>query len=159
MKGNIIGIACNTAHIYLDDIKLKPGVTLINLIDEVGKTTENYSKNTVFGLLSSSGTRAERLYHGCLDQHSVKYKEASDNQQKELDKTIDLVMAHNEHSAAQYLSKVIREFSENGVNHFILGCTELPIAFDCMNSASRNGISIIDANWILAKCLVDKYMD
>ncbi|MCL2173959.1 amino acid racemase [Candidatus Saccharibacteria bacterium] len=158
---NIIGIACNTAHIYYNDLKPQRDTQVINLIDEVAKVAKKAAPNATFGLLSSRGTRDQKLYHNYLDRHGVAFTEANDQQQKLLDKTIDLVMAHREKQAARFLHQVIYEMAKTGVSRFILGCTELPIAFDSIskNSRSKYENNLIDANRILASCLVDRYME
>ncbi|MDR3125674.1 MAG: aspartate/glutamate racemase family protein [Candidatus Nomurabacteria bacterium] len=153
---DIVGIACNTAHIYIDDIKLQPNTQFINLIQEVADKTKKYGA-VKFGVLSSSGTRKQKLYHKYLDLAAADYQEASSAQQKLLDQTIDLVMAHKEIQAAEPLNQVMRQMFESGISHFILGCTELPIAYSAIDSYARTEYNVIDANWILAKSLVDKY--
>lgn len=153
---NVVGIACNTAHIYFDNIKIRRNIVLVNLIEEVALVAKKTCDNRPIGLLTSHGTRDQKLYHKYLAEQNVNFVEVNDEQQDLLDKTIDLVMAHREKEAAKYLKKVIDELSVNGVEEFLLGCTELPIAYDCIRNSNYH---VLDANWVLAQCLVDEYMN
>lgn len=57
-QANIIGMACNTAHIYLDKIKTKPSTTLVNLIDEMAKGAS--TADVKYLLLTSSTSKKNK---------------------------------------------------------------------------------------------------
>lgn len=148
---SIIGIACNTAHVFLSDIHLKPSTTLINLIDVVSGSAA-LSPGT-YGLLTSRGTKDQRLYHAHLERHGVSFRETTEEQQRIVDKSIDEVMAHNNASAKELLQTVIKDMEAGGIHQFIAGCTELPLALPDID----NRETIIDSNELLARSLVDAY--
>ena len=154
MQGcNIIGIACNTAHTYLDKIKTKPQTILVNLIDTVSKVAKEAGQSYL--LLTSSASKQQKLYHGYLDKHDVKFQESSNDQQVLLDKAIGLVMAYKLHEAGELLEEVLKSAKADGFNAVIAGCTEIPIAIaHCKDS---HGMYVIDSNEELAKALVKNY--
>lgn len=154
MGATIIGIACNTAHAFLDDIHLEEDVTIINLITAVAERASN--QDVTYGLLTSHGTKNGRLYHDALDAHGVNYTETTDEQQAKIDYAIDRVMAHDAKTAGEAIEEVIMQMKKSGITHFIAGCTELPIA---LQAADLGDISCITSNQILAEELVDTYMN
>jgi aspartate racemase len=150
---NIIGIACNTAHTYLDKIKTKPQTTFVNLIDTVSKVAKEAGHSYL--LLTSSTSKQQKLYHGYLDKHAVPFQESTKEQQILLDKAIGLVMAYKLDEAGELLEEVLKSAKSDGYDAAIAGCTELPIAIaHCLN---LSGLEIIDSNDELAKALLSKY--
>lgn len=150
---NIIGIACNTAHIYLDKIKTNPETIFVNLVDAVASQASIQQKEYL--LLTSSTSKQQKLYHGYLDKYSISFQETTDKQQGLLDEAIGLVMAHKLDEAGKKLQQVFGLAKSAGFNSVIAGCTELPIAIEkCKNTF---GIKIIDSNEVLAECLTKAY--
>jgi aspartate racemase len=149
----IIGIACNTAHVYLNNIIVNPETTIINLIDSVATVDQKMPNNYL--LMTSMASKQQKLYHGYLDKHGVSYQETTANQQKLLDKAISLVMAHDLKASGRLLDDVLVSAKKAGFSAVIAGCTELPIAI--ANCTHRYGLTIIDSNEILAQTLVNKY--
>lgn len=150
---NIIGIACNTAHIYLDQIKVRPETKLINLIDSVSEVAASSNKKIL--LLSSATTKRQKLYEKYLIKHKVCFSITDDAQQKLIDKAIGLVMAHRLYQAGAEIEKVFLVAKNAGFKTVIAGCTELPIAISyCKN---LHGMNIIDSNDVLAKAMLAEY--
>jgi aspartate racemase len=152
---NIIGIACNTAHTYLDKIKTNPQTTFINLIDTVSKVAKEAKHSYL--LLTSSTSKQQKLYHGYLDKHAVPFQESNQEQQALLDKAIGLVMAYKLNEAGLLLDKVLKSAKSQGHNAVIAGCTELPIAI--AHCKDLHGLNVIDSNNELAKALLMKYYE
>lgn len=152
-QANIIGMACNTAHIYLDKIKTKPNTTLVNLIDEVAK--EASTTNVKYFLLTSSASKRQNLYQDYLRKHNVAFQVTDTDQQALLDEAISLVMAYKLKEAGKLLTEVLNSAKKAGFSAVIAGCTELPIAIGYCKT--KYGLSIIDSNEILAKNLAAYY--
>jgi aspartate racemase len=150
---NIIGIACNTAHLYLDKIKTKEQTKLINLIDTVSKVASVADKKYL--LLTSSASKQNKLYHGYLVKHKVAFDETTTEQQNLIDTTIGLIMAYKLDEAGEIMQQVIDSANSQGYDAIIAGCTELPIAITrCKN---LYGMSAIDSNDELAKAMLKSY--
>lgn len=150
---NIIGMACNTAHIYLDDIKTKKQTNVINLIDTVAK--EVAKNNKKYLLLTSKTSKEQKLYQNYLDKYNVNYKTITNNQQDKLDKAIEYVMGYNLKKAGNLLQEILDYAYKNGYEAIIAGCTELPIAIE--NTTNNYNLEIVSSNMILAKILADTY--
>lgn len=63
---NIIGIACNTAHIFFNEIKTNDETTLVNLPEQVVKASKPGKKHL---LLTSRTTWRTKLYHKQLKKY------------------------------------------------------------------------------------------
>lgn len=149
----VIGIACNTAHVYLDKIKTKLSTKLVNLIDVVASEAAESEANYL--LLTSSTSKAQKLYHGYLKNHGVGFKETNPRQQALLDEAIGLVMAHKLDVAGELLEKVLMSAADAGFDAVIAGCTELPIAMS--HCKTTFGLTVIDSNNVLAQALLSHY--
>ncbi len=150
---NVIGMACNTAHIYLDKIKTKSNTTLVNLIDEVAKEAATTDKKYL--LLTSSTSKKQNLYQGYLKKYNVGFQVTNTEQQELLDEAIGLVMAYKLKEAGKLLTKVLKSAKKAGFSAVIAGCTELPIAID--NTENTCGLTVISSNEVLAKTLANQY--
>ena len=149
----IIGIACNTAHLYLSKIKVKPTTVLVNLVEQVAQEASKEHHNYL--LLTSSTSKSQKLYHPYLKKGGVSFEETTQQQQMLLDEAIGLVMAHKLSQAGKILERVFLEASGDGFNAAIAGCTELPIAID--NCENLHKVKIVNSNNVLASSLVKKY--
>jgi aspartate racemase len=152
---NIIGIACNTAHLYLDKINFQQDTKLVNLIDIVA--IEASKKQHRYLLLTSTTSKDNKLYHRYLKKHGVNFAETDCKQQRLLDHTIELVMAHKLESAGKVIQKVLDYAKNNGFTAVIAACTELPIAIDSCDSLF--GLEVINSNDVLSKELLKIYYD
>ncbi len=150
---NVIGIACNTAHLYLDSIRTLPQTTIVNLIDTVSGVAAESLENYL--LLTSLTSKQQKLYHGYLERHNVVFKQTTNAQQALLDHAIGLVMTHKLAEAGAVMNKVLVSAKRAGFQAVIAGCTELPIAIDYASESS--GLKVIDSNHELARALLDHY--
>lgn len=150
----IIGIACNTAHIYWEDIRVKPGTKLVNLIDAVAESAKAAEQSNYL-LLTSNASKQQQLYHSYLEKHGVSFQETNAQQQQLLDKAIGLVMAYKLDEAGAVLDTVLASAKADGHTAVIAGCTELPIAI--AHSPTNHGLELIDANAVLAQSLLRNY--
>lgn len=149
----VIGIACNTAHAYLHEIKVNKNTQLVNLIDAVAYEASKCSVKYL--LLTSSGSKQQKLYHPYLKKYGVSFVETSKEMQGALDRTIGLIMAHKLDEAGKVIERVLSEAEMKGFTAIIAGCTELPIAIEYHRN--KVSIKIIDSNQVLAECLVKSY--
>lgn len=151
----IIGIACNTAHTYLQKIKTKPQTVFVNLIDVVAGAAAQSQQQYL--LLTSRTSKQQKLYRSYLDKHQVSYKETSAEQQELLDEAIGLIMAHKLDEAGELLDKALQVGRDDTFSGVIAGCTELPIAI--AHAKSNHGLKVIDSNEELAKALLQQYYE
>jgi len=72
MGGDILIIACNTAHAYFDDIQKITGMKMINMIEETASFFHHHhNRIKKVGLLSTSATLQKGLYHEAFDKYKV----------------------------------------------------------------------------------------
>lgn len=145
----IIGIACNTAHVYVDKFKLKPTTKFVNLIDIVTTAAQQQNANPL--LLTSAAAKGQRLYQKSLDRHHVPYVETATAQQQLVDQAIEYVMHYKLNEAGLIFDQLVGTM--NATTNVIAGCTELPIAI----AHSKAKINVIDSNNELAKALLRVY--
>lgn len=151
---NIIGIACNTAHMYFNEIKTNNQTVLINLLDQVALEASKQQKKHL--LLTSRTFKNEKLYYEYMKKHGVDFVDATQSDQKRLDDIIGLVIACKLEQAGALLGNLLRCKAEKGTQSVILGCTELPIVF---SNTYVNGLNVIDSSYVLAESLADKYYE
>lgn len=154
-KPTLIGMACNTAHLAVPAMQHKTNAKFINMIEETAK--EAASIDRTYLVLSSSTTRKQGLYREQLEKHSVKYVDPTDDQQKEIDRIIHLVMSGDikeaNSNAKRFTETALQTNAE--ITGMIAGCTELPIAF--ANVSDENIVPVVSSNDCLAKALADAY--
>lgn len=148
----VLGVACNTAHIYLDRLRAHTSATFVNLIEATAEAASAFDRRYL--LLSSSTTRNTGLYHDALDRRHVSYFDVSPTEQLEVDRVVHLVMAHDLDAAGVRIDRFLRNI-RTVFDAVIAACTELPIAFD--HARISHEVPVISSNQVLAHALVDTY--
>lgn len=150
----VIGVACNTAHLHLDALREHTKATFVNLIEATVEAASACDRRYL--LLSSSTTRKTGLYHDALDRRGVSYFDVSPSDQLEVDRVVQLVMAHELDDAGLLIDRLVdRVAASSPFAGIIAACTELPIALD--HSATTRRFPIVSSNQVLAHALVDTY--
>jgi aspartate racemase len=149
MGATCIGVACNTAHMYLEHLPPSSKSKTINLIEAVALEAAKSPKNYL--LLTSKTTRSSNLYEPYLTAHSVSFTTVDEKTQETVDNIINHVMAHNLRSATK-LAKELLKGLPSKYTGVIAGCTELPLALQ-----SVSNVEIVDSNSVLARALLAAY--
>ncbi|MDY6465378.1 MAG: amino acid racemase [Succinivibrio dextrinosolvens] len=143
---DVLVIACNTAHYFLDEFKDKVNVPIINMIDEAVKHCVELGYSEV-GLLCTIGTRNTGIYQKACDKFNLKLVVPDDEEIKALQDMIYLgVKANNFNYDTSNVKQVISTMRNRGVQAFILGCTETPIAVQMYHLEGN----FIDSSLVLA---------
>lgn len=152
----IIGCPCNTAHIFLRQIKEQRDFPLVDMIEETIKTL-TAKGITKAGLLSTSATAALGIYQQTGQQHGVTITTPDEEGIK---KSMQAIYgeqgikagAKYEKSAEnkQLFLDSIKQFQEQGINHIIMGCTEIPLCLETTDTTAQ----LINPTEILAKALI-----
>ncbi len=167
---NVVAIPCNTAHspIIYNEVKslLKKHGCKIKLLHIVKEThrfiEENFSKGEKIGLLGTKGTYKTKLYENYFKKRG-KFKLI--NPKKEYQKNVHEAIYNLNYGVKAFSNPVTKKakkafeseidrLKEKGIKAVILGCTEIPLAFE--NQKKYNGISLIDPTDILARALIRK---
>jgi aspartate racemase len=167
---NIITIPCNTYSNLLSKNKniKKSDIRIINIVDAT-KDWINYNFPMIkkIGLIATQQTIASRLYQDRLINYDiVSFKELKYDinsiilctqygyYNRQPTKELLLKLKIDNESLVEKMNRIIDIFVKNGINHIILGCTELPL-FVKYNKINLNSIIFIDTMEILAKEIVN----
>lgn len=147
-----LSIACNTAHVLLNDLQIHSDVPFVSMIDEVVQTVKS-SNHKVVGLLGTPSTIRYQLYQKALEANEISTIIPDDMQIKTLEQVIRNVLAGKLlKQDTQMLTKIADSLKEKGVEGIILGCTELPLVFP-----SRYPLPVYSSVEILALALLRRY--
>jgi len=147
-----LSIACNTAHVLLDDLRKNSDVPFVSMIDEVVEIVNDSNHKTV-GLLGTPSTIRYQLYQKALEANEISTIIPNTKQIKILERVIRNVLAGKLlKQDTQMLTKIADTLKEKGVEGIILGCTELPLVFP-----SRYSLPVYNSVEILALALLRRY--
>jgi aspartate racemase len=148
-----VGMACNTAHLFVDEIEIADGLPFVSLIEVVADAVNAKGIKKV-GLMASPTTIATSLYENALNQRGIDVIVPSESEQRRTEEVIRAVIAGKSGpSEAAVLTKISRRLTEEGAEGVILGCTELPLAFD--HSVAK--FPVFDCLDLLADKLLSRY--
>jgi len=167
---NIITIPCNTySNLLSANIHIKKSnVQIINIIDVTRDWVNlNFPTTSKIGLIATQQTIGSKFYHNRLTNHeiicfdelkldintiilSAQYGYYKKTPTKEILEKLHIEDAN----LVKTMNKIIKKFTDNGIHHLILGCTELPL-FVKYNKHLLNDIIFIDTMEILAKNILE----
>jgi len=126
----VLAMPCNTAHVFFDEIEDAAGdVKFLNMVDATVDAVKRTSCKKV-GLLATDGTVTGGIYQKKLTERGIEAVLPTEQGQKEVMGVIyDGIKAGKCYDTAK-LRKELDAMREAGAELFILGCTELPLAFD-----------------------------
>lgn len=145
----LILIPCNTSHYFYPLIQQNLKVPVINMLEETAKecTACGYTK---VGVLATTGTRNTEIYDKALQKFRIEAVYPDEKgQELVMDIIYNQVKAGNP-ADASILKEQLEKMSEEGVQAFVLGCTELPFAL----KDGDYGYRFIDTLEVLAKSAI-----
>ena len=129
----ILVMSCNTAHYFYDDVMPYVDVPFMNMIEETAKYLKEHNVDTA-AVFATDGTRDSGVYERVLSRAGIRVVYPSEENQKLLMSLIyDYVKAGREITDKAQVQKLVDEARALGAQKMILGCTELPIAFEQVN--------------------------
>ncbi|MDD5017445.1 MAG: amino acid racemase [Eubacteriales bacterium] len=150
MGADILLLPCNTTHIFYQRLCESVHVPVINMIEEAAKQVAAMKFGKV-GLLATSGTLYAKLYENALGEYDIETVLPSARGQADVMALIyNGVKAGADTFDTAALNEELRRMMAKGAETFILGCTELPVAFQ------KYGIAFpfVDPGVILAKAAI-----
>lgn len=147
-----IGIACNTAHLLLDDLRAVSGSPIVSIMDEAARLIAE-KKITRVGLLASPMTYKTELYQTALKNIATVIIPNA-KMQSELDDLIrGVICGKNIMTLKTIAYPLIESFIRiQKLEAIILGCTELPLIVD-----SPLSVPVISSLDVLADNLLAYY--
>ncbi|MEG0857503.1 MAG: amino acid racemase [Terrisporobacter sp.] len=151
MGADFLVMPCNTAHYFYDDIVKSVSTPFISMIEE----TANYIKNQKIkkvGLLSTTGTINAKVYDNIFNSYNIEVIKPSDENQNIIMDLIYGIKKGTKEFDIDKIKKVLDDLGSKNVECIILGCTELPVAFNILNLSGN----YIDPTEVLAKAAIKK---
>jgi len=149
----ILAIPCNAAHYFVPQVQAQIGIPILNMIGETCREFRSRLPNaSTAGLLAASGTVRSGIYQTVFDCAGVDVITPDNGEQELVQAAIQKIKAGVQDSAIRAtFESVGGRLAEAGAQAVILGCTEIPLAFDpaCVNYPTLN------ATRILAQAAVD----
>ena len=160
-------IPCNTAHaepifsvVEQEFEKNKVNIKLLHLVKETVNHIKQNSPDAKVAVLSTTGTRNTGLYKNILLEADLEVIEPSLDWQNRVhdaiyhkDYGIKAFSSPVKEKAIQELMLCMDELIKEKATHFILGCTELPLA---LPEKTYKDIPLIDPNRIIARALISE---
>jgi aspartate racemase len=147
---DVLAIACNTAHAYVDQVR---SATSIPLLDMVDLTTRRLSQMTLkhgrVGILASSAVVRLGLYHRGLSRHGVSLITPT-NQDGLMDIIRAVKRGDNGPRNREHFASIAHDLMRESVDMLLIACTELSVLADSLDQ----GFPALDALEILARQIV-----
>ena len=141
-------IPCNTSHCFYDALCSRVQIPVIHMIRACAEKVKSLGYEKV-ALLATDGTIHSGTYSSCFAEYGIEVLLPSAQGQKKVMQLIyDEIKAGNE-VHPQILDEERKALQQRGAQAFILGCTELPLAFP----ADNTGL-FVDPTAILAETAI-----
>ncbi|WP_068501098.1 aspartate/glutamate racemase family protein [Paenibacillus kribbensis] len=146
---DLIVIACNTAHYYLQDIQETVRAPIVNMPKETASFIDEAGIRRV-SLLATDGTLKTLLYQNALHEKGITVLEPDEITQAIVMEGIYSVKAGHIEKGKRLLVNAFQTMIAKGTEAVVAACTEIPIVLN-----EVDGIKVIDPTYILAKRVVD----
>jgi len=139
-----IVLPCNTAHVFISDLRKVSTAPVVSIIEETAKaTSKQFSK---VGLLATSSTARRGLFQDEFSKIDVRIVLPHERQQKNVDMAIQKILDKGESNKQidKFMVALAKSLEIRGAEAIILACTDLQ--FVDLNGAN---VPIIDSLRVL----------
>lgn len=127
---DVLMMPCNTAHYFYNGVKAATSLPVLHMLQLTAEEIDRRGIKTV-GLLATDGTINTGIYEKLFEEHGVKViKPDPEGQKLVMGVIYDGVKAGNMEFDTAPFRALLDSMLAAGAESFVLGCTELPIAFD-----------------------------
>lgn len=127
---DVLIMPCNTAHYFYDRILPFVDIPFLSMIDETAKAISDRGLRKI-GLLATDGTLQTAVYEKAFKKRGISIVvPPPENQVHIMDLIYNGVKAGNKDIDTKPTKKTIEDLFRKGAQTLVLGCTELPVAFD-----------------------------
>ncbi len=151
-----IAIPCNTVHYYYDEMQDAVSIPIIHMIKEtVNEVKKNYPTVKKIGLLATSGTIKTQLYNDELKANGFEVIVPEDLIEEEnvMKAVWGIKSGVDQQINEDLLAIAGQHLIDNGAELLILGCTEIPLAFN----PDRSTVPVVNATKVLAQRAIEMY--
>ncbi len=150
MGADVLIMPCNTAHYFYDRITPFVDIPFLNMIEETAKAVQKRGIKKA-GLMATDGTCQTGVYDQIFTPMGIELvKPSAEGQQAIMDVIYKGIKAGDMDIDLTGFHKAIDELFAAGAEVLILGCTELPVAFEQFSIEE----SAIDPTLVLASAAV-----
>ena len=148
---DVLIMACNTAHYFYDSVREDISIPVLHMPRETARHLI-YMGVKKAGVLATDGTCQSGVYGRALEEVGITPVYPSAEKQKIIMSHIyDYVKAGILDFSDLDIGSVISEMQTKGAEVLILGCTELPMAFDILGETA---LPVVDPTEVLARAAV-----
>lgn len=152
MGADMLIMPCNTAHYFIEAVRNAVDIPVLNMQQETAMKLRQEGISCV-AVLATDGTVQSGLYDQALKAAGIKPVYPDEARQKLVMSVIyDYVKAGKHYTAVENIHSMIASLQEKGAQGLILGCTELPIAFESWKTV----IPTFDPTLILARAAIER---
>lgn len=150
MGAQALVMACNTAHYFLSELVKSVDIPIISMLHETAKHLRRCSIHSV-AVLGTCGTIYSGVYGDVLTDMGISYIYPTPEDQQFLMSLIyDYVKAGKDYPCPKEIDDMVNRLKAQGAQALILGCTELPILFEKLET----NIPTIDPTGVLARAVI-----
>jgi len=132
---DFIVMACNSLHIFINDLRAAVDVPVLSIIEETTAYVLSKATSKV-GLLGTSILVGSGMYQTELAKAGIECAIPSVANQKKLQEAIFATLNGKAgHATKELVDSVTKEFSEQGIEQVVLGCTDLHLFFPKVSGA------------------------
>ncbi len=148
---DVLIMACNTAHYFYDSVREDISIPVLHMPRETARHLI-YMGVKKAGVLATDGTCQSGVYGRALEEVGITPVYPSEEKQKII---MSLIYDHVKAGVMDFsdldIYSVISEMQTKGAEVLILGCTELPMAFDILGETA---LPVVDPTEVLARAAV-----
>lgn len=148
MGADLLVMPCNTGHFFHEEISSACTVPLLSMPDETAAAISEMGLSCV-GLLATDGTVRSDFLDRAFGRYGIKLLRPDDDAQEKVTRLIYDEVKAGLTPHPECLFCALDTMADAGAQGFVLGCTELPIAFDGVT-----GYRFIDPTTILAAAAI-----
>lgn len=130
MGADFLIMPCNTAHYFYNDIVKSINIPFLNMISETAKSFKSGEK---IGLLATQGTYSSKIYEKTFNELDLEIIAPPQGLQVLLMDLIYEIKSGKSNGEDIDVASILNHFYDLGITKIILGCTELPVAFQALN--------------------------
>lgn len=145
---DLIAVPCNTAYIWYDDMAGASDIEVLNVPEIAAAAIPGDSK---VGIISTTPVKLSGLYSSKLEARGIEAIYSSS--QEEVMKAIYMVKSGRLQEAREEFLKQIRALEQEGADHILAGCTEVPVVI----SGEDTGLVLVDPMEELARECVRRF--
>ncbi|MGX9418817.1 cysteate racemase [Vibrio sp. WJH972] len=146
-------IPCNTAHYWLDKLSTT-NASFISIIDTVTNEAIRRQMKCI-GILATNATIKTDIYADAIRENDMEVLTPTEAEQNQVMEGIYAVKSGDVEKGRQLMEPIFDSLIARGADGVILGCTEIPLAFDSLSSDKKE--KSLDSLDLLADQCVQYY--